>query len=599
MKDAIAQGMPVMVGMEVFAELESGLCAATGWMGMPADPTNSLGGHMINLIGYDDNLQALLALNQWGSTWGIHNDTSLAGCFWIPYDFFNQYMFDAVAGTPDNGKPLQPQPLPTPFVKPITDNYTITVTPSATSITVGQSITVNGQTLCNGQPYPNASVSYEFDDANGALIAATLTSDTNGKFSMTFTPPSADTITCVATFLDPYGDMPATSTGTITVNQPQPTPSPSPQGVTQLNHIDCATRLTAANVQSLKSSGIKTIGRYLGAKTTSWTKTITPDELKSIHDAGLSVILFWESSPTSAAYFSATQGIADAKQAMTEMAYLGAPKTAAIYFTVDYDAQTSDMTAIESYFKSVYETVNGSYLVGAYGSYDVIAALFKSGYVDKFIQTYAWSNGKLFNGAHGYQYQNDVTVAGISADRDAIFASPGAWPEITVQQDNVASNPTVQNGSTGTVVQQLQIALIRLGYSVVGSADGDFGPNTLSGVKSFQSDYKLTVDGIVGPATWSAIDAALKSIVIPTPPSPAPSPSSTVAATPITAQVNGAKVDAYAINDKTYVIWSAIPGVKSTKTSDGTWNFVTTSVDAKPVSVTLTYADGTSQTSKF
>lgn len=35
--------------------------------------------------------------------------------------------------------------------------------------------------------------------------------------------------------------------------------------------------------------------------------------------------------------------------------------------------------------------------------------------------------------------------------------------------------------------------------------DGDFGPVTKSAVEQFQTDSGLTIDGIVGPATWAAL----------------------------------------------------------------------------------------------
>lgn len=73
----------------------------------------------------------------------------------------------------------------------------------------------------------------------------------------------------------------------------------------------------------------------------------------------------------------------------------------------------------------------------------------------------------------------------------------------------------------------------------------------------------------------------------------------TVTATPMHAQINGKEVDAYDIGGKTYVIWAAIPGVKAEKTSAGEWNFVTIAVDEKPISITLTYADGSTQTTKL
>lgn len=66
-----------------------------------------------------------------------------------------------------------------------------------------------------------------------------------------------------------------------------------------------------------------------------------------------SIFLIWESDPTRASYFNYDKGISDAKQAISEVKYLGTPHGMAIYFTVDYDAQTEDMTAINEYIRGV------------------------------------------------------------------------------------------------------------------------------------------------------------------------------------------------------------------------------------------------------
>lgn len=57
--------------------------------------------------------------------------------------------------------------------------------------------------------------------------------------------------------------------------------------------------------------------------------------------------------------------------------------------------------------------------------------------------------------------------------------------------------------TTGDPVVVAQYLLNRCGYSL--SVDGIFGPNTRSAVQSFQSSKNLSVDGIIGPNTWNSL----------------------------------------------------------------------------------------------
>ena len=66
----------------------------------------------------------------------------------------------------------------------------------------------------------------------------------------------------------------------------------------------------------------------------------------------------------------------------------------------------------------------------------------------------------------------------------------------------------LKKGNKGDEVSYLQYKLLSRLYDP-GTVDGIFGNNTLSAVKQFQKDNKLSVDGIVGPKTWNK----LKSIV--------------------------------------------------------------------------------------
>ncbi|AFM39383.1 protein of unknown function (DUF1906) [Desulfosporosinus acidiphilus SJ4] len=188
-----------------------------------------------------------------------------------------------------------------------------------------------------------------------------------------------------------------------------------------MNGIDCVARLDTTGVQNLKKLGNLAIGRYLGY-TLGWPKSLTPDEVKVVHDAGLAIFLIWESNPTSAGYFSYDKGVADAKQAITEAGFLNVPSGTAIYFTVDFDAQAGDMAVIQDYFRGVRDGLSGQYLTGIYGSFSVMKTI----QADRYFQTYAWSAGQVAPN-HIYQYNNNVSLAGILVDQDYVNNDAGLW----------------------------------------------------------------------------------------------------------------------------------------------------------------------------
>jgi hypothetical protein len=99
--------------------------------------------------------------------------------------------------------------------------------------------------------------------------------------------------------------------------------------------------------------------------------------------------------------------------------------------------------------------------------------------------------------------------------KGAVTACPGgqvlAWIDARgPEKRNVspAIPKTVRLGSTGSAVKLAQNRLIHhQGRACLPryGADGDFGQETLSAVKRFQSRNSLVRDGVVGPKTWAKL----------------------------------------------------------------------------------------------
>ena len=83
------------------------------------------------------------------------------------------------------------------------------------------------------------------------------------------------------------------------------------------------------------------------------------------------------------------------------------------------------------------------------------------------------------------------------------------YPVSSPSTPPTVERPTLRRGDKGDAVILLQSELIRLGYSLPKyGIDGDFGKETEMAVKQFQQDNRLTVDGVVGPKTWKALDGS-------------------------------------------------------------------------------------------
>ncbi|MFI8192088.1 peptidoglycan-binding protein [Streptomyces sp. NPDC085946] len=79
---------------------------------------------------------------------------------------------------------------------------------------------------------------------------------------------------------------------------------------------------------------------------------------------------------------------------------------------------------------------------------------------------------------------------------------PRTWTALL----SAGSRPVIGQGASGEAVQRLQRALTAALARTV-TADGLFGPTTAQAVRDYQSSRGLTADGVVGAATWSALQA--------------------------------------------------------------------------------------------
>jgi len=70
------------------------------------------------------------------------------------------------------------------------------------------------------------------------------------------------------------------------------------------------------------------------------------------------------------------------------------------------------------------------------------------------------------------------------------------------------TRPTLTRGDEGWFVNNLQNLLLILGYYTE-EVTSNFDIITEHAVKSFQADWKLRIDGVVGPETWAALDKAV------------------------------------------------------------------------------------------
>jgi len=81
MKGCLSSGYPFIFGFTVYPSFESPDVASSGIVPMPGADENSIGGHAVLAVGYDDSQNMFIVRNSWGPGWGK------AGYFYMPYAY--------------------------------------------------------------------------------------------------------------------------------------------------------------------------------------------------------------------------------------------------------------------------------------------------------------------------------------------------------------------------------------------------------------------------------------------------------------------------------------------------------------------------------
>lgn len=107
-----------------------------------------------------------------------------------------------------------------------------------------------------------------------------------------------------------------------------------------------------------------------------------------------------------------------------------------------------------------------------------------------------------------------VTPAATPITGQGVVYGPPTAIEVNATGDLTQMAPIVvtPGGSSSIVVgntKDVQRALNTLGYTPKLTEDGQLGPKTTANIKAFQSKSHLAVDGVAGPATKTALSAAL------------------------------------------------------------------------------------------
>ncbi|MDA8119989.1 MAG: DUF1906 domain-containing protein, partial [Gammaproteobacteria bacterium] len=189
---------------------------------------------------------------------------------------------------------------------------------------------------------------------------------------------------------------------------------------------------------------------------------------------GLKVVFVWESDGIDRAYFTTTQGVADAKYVMSELEYLNIPPSinVVVYFSADFDAVSlADYQAVDDYLLAVEQTLDRQYGDGIYGDAGLLEYLFSGKARSKprhGWQSAGWDDGKVWPHAAAWQYAVEQPVCGMTADLNHVYFNLGYYPQPAPKPPVKPVAPVYRLTVTNTFTDAQQAATKALEVSKLG-----------------------------------------------------------------------------------------------------------------------------------
>ncbi|GAB3407345.1 glycoside hydrolase domain-containing protein [Flindersiella endophytica] len=227
-----------------------------------------------------------------------------------------------------------------------------------------------------------------------------------------------------------------------------------------------------------------------------------------------------------------SQGISAASASVTAASNLGIGAGSVIYndmeaYTRGGSCTTAVLTYMDGWTDRLHELgyLSGFYSSGASGVADMVATYNSTTYTrpdhiyfawwnnvadpdgGSYVPDNYWENERI----HQYRGGHNETYGGVTINIDndylRVASGPPPPPSCANQTLDFTAYSTIQSGSSGGLVWAAQCLLEAQGQDV-GTPDGQFGPNTQTAVRAYQTAKSLPVTGVVDSHTWTALLSA-------------------------------------------------------------------------------------------